>query len=140
MTSPQNGDGLPMSDTSSQLLAEIPYGELVLRLGLGWIACTDAQPWNDCRSTLLYVVYSPSYGGVQLICRFKLSGAACWWHEGMQVGISGVTHWRLAREVDRDFSDIEGPIPNATEVAAEDLDLLRRWWVWFCDYKGLGPA
>lgn len=59
-----------------------------------------------------------------------------WWHEGMEVGISGVTHWRVAlrHEVDSPFP--VGQLPTTT-IAGESLVQLNRWWAWFRAHKGL---
>lgn len=119
------------------MMAEVSPCELVLALGHDWVACADALPWNDCRSWLRYVVYSPSYGGDLFICRFELCSETSWWHERMQLGISGVTHWRLAMDDEQDFGNIDGPLPGVTSVNADALTQLRRWWSWYCDYNGI---
>lgn len=123
----------------SDLLSAVSPCELVLALGSGWVSCVDALPWNDSRSWLRYVVYSPAYCGDLLICRFHLSSGAKWWHEGMQVGISGVTHWRIAGDDEQELRFLEGTLPGDTSVDAQALSELRRWWSWYRDYKGFDP-
>lgn len=119
------------------LMADVPPGSLVKALGTGWVACADALPWNDHYSWLRYAVYSPSYCGDVFICQFMLSGAS-WWHEGLQVGIGGVTHWRLAGEHEQDFMAAEGQLPGqGSEVSPLALAELRRWWKWFAESRGL---
>jgi hypothetical protein len=108
---------------------------LVAGLGPSWKDCAQAQPWQDCHSALRYVVYSPSYVGTLLVCRFDLFSQARWWHEGMQVGISGVTHWRLADEDDQDFAELDC-LPVVTPPEAETLARLLHWWGWYRQYKG----
>ncbi len=117
-----------MNNSSWQhsLLSAVSPGELVLALGPGWVNCADALPWNDNRSLLRYVVYSPHYGGDLFICRFQLSFGGTWWHEGLQVGISGVNHWRLAEDDEQDFSVLEGSLtvePNTHSYSCKKLGL-----------------
>lgn len=109
---------------------------LVAALGPGWKDCAQVQPWEDYDSALRYVVYSPSYMGTLLVCRFDLFSPARWWHEGMQVGISGVTHWRLANDDDEDFAELDGS-PVVTTPDADALAQLLHWWGWYRQYKGL---
>lgn len=108
---------------------------LVADLGPGWKDCAQVQPWQDNCSALRYVVYSPSYLGALLVCRFDLFSPARWWHEGLQVGISGVTHWRLATEADQDFAELDGPLV-VTQPDADALAQLLYWWGWYRQYKG----
>lgn len=108
--------------------------DLVLALGPGWIRCTDALPWSDCRAWLLYVVYSPSYCGDLLICEFRLGSG--WWHEGLNIGISGVTHWRLALDDDEDFSKLRGGTPVTAPLDPVALSELRHWWSWYRAHYG----
>lgn len=118
------------------LVSAVDPCSLVLALGPGWVSCSDALPWADRWSSLRYVVYSPRYCGDLLLCRFQLLGATRWWHEGMEVGISGVTHWRIAQhdEGDSDYPVADLPV---TTVCGEPLEQLKRWWAWFKAYKGL---
>ena len=113
--------------------------ELILPLGHGWVACTDALPWNDYQGELEYIVYSPAYGGDLHRCTFSLSGAR-WYDERQALGISGVTHWRLARRDEPRDSTLDGPPPTATQVDAERLALLHRWWEWYRHATGIEPA
>lgn len=112
---------------------------MVRALGSGWMDAAQVQPWEDTGSRLRYVVYSPAYGGTLLLCRFHLFSPARWWHEAMQLGISGVTHWRLADKADVDFAELEGP-PMVTPPDAEALAQLLHWWRWYGRYKGLLSA
>lgn len=109
---------------------------LVADLGPGWKDCSQVMPWEDCGSSLRYVVYSPSYLGALLVCRFELFSAATWWNEKMQLGISGVTHWRLADDDDEDFAELDGA-PVVTPPDADALARLLHWWGWYRRYKGL---
>ncbi|WP_426103012.1 hypothetical protein [Pseudomonas sp. PSPC3-3] len=111
---------------------------LVADLGPGWKDCAQVQPWQDCGSALRYVVYSPSYMGTLLVCRFDLFSPTRWWHEGMQVGISGVTHWRLADEDDQDFTELDC-MPMVSPPKADALAQLLHWWGWYRRYKGFDP-
>ena len=124
-------------DWKSDLVAATQPCELVLALGHGWGSCEDALPWDDRWSSLLYVVYSPSYCGDLFLCRFQLVGAVRWWHEGMAIGISGVTHWRVALRHETSVGFLKGALPGSTVVDGEALEPLRRWWAWFRDYKGI---
>lgn len=136
-----------MTDTSRPLVGQSyrlpPRGPvmadrvapLVADLGPGWKDCAQVQPWQDNCSALRYVVYSPPYLGALLVCRFDLFSPARWWHEGLQVGISGVTHWRLATEADHDFAELDGPLV-VTQPDAEALAQLLYWWGWYRQYKG----
>ncbi len=126
----------PMDKTPNRHISHIWPCELVLALGPGWVSCEDAIPWNDYRSELRYVVYSPPYGGDLLTCRFDL-GERCWWHEEMGVFINGVTHWRLAVDVDQAFGTLNGPPPDATQVNAEKLAMLKYWWKWYSVQHGI---
>lgn len=109
---------------------------LVRALGAGWMDAAQVQPWEDTDSRLRYVVYSPAYMGSLLVCRFDLFSPARWWHEGMQVGVSGVTLWRLAVSADQDFIELDSA-PVATPPNAEALAQLLHWWGWYRRYKGL---
>ena len=107
---------------------------LVAALGPGWKDCGQVQPWQDCGSALRYVVYSPSYLGALLVCRFDLFSPARWWHEGMQLGISGVTHWRLANDDDQDYAELLSDEDRtrilkalASTVAEQGLGAARSW-------------
>ena len=112
---------------------------MVRALGAGWMDAAQVQPWEDTDSRLRYVVYSPAYLGSLLVCRFDLFSPARWWHEVMQLGISGVTHWRLATEEDQDFFELGDP-PVVTPPDAEALAQLLHWWSWYRRYKGVeGP-
>ena len=129
--------GDQMSKPDLRYMAQINPGELVLALGPVWVACTDALPWNDYRSHLRYVVYSPAYGGDMFICRFHLSGAN-WWHQGMQVGIGGVTHWRVADDNEQDFTATARQTPEASQPVDPDALLtLQRWWNWYAEYRAI---
>ncbi|WP_122558540.1 hypothetical protein [Pseudomonas viridiflava] len=121
-----------------RLMAAVNPCQLVLELGAGWIRSVDALPWNDHRSWLLYVVYSPLYCGDLLICEFKVGGGVTWWHEGLEVGINGVTHWRLALDDDEDFTPLRGHLPAESMAEPEALADMHRWWCWYRAYKGLG--
>lgn len=123
-------------DWRDDLIAATDPALLVLALGSGWVSCKDALPWGDRWSAFRYMVYSPRYCGDLLLCKFQLLGATKWWHEGMGVGISGVTHWRIAQrhEGDSDYPETELP---ATTVSGEHLEQLKRWWMWFRANKGL---
>jgi hypothetical protein len=114
---------------------------MVQALGPNWIASDQVLPWSDTRSWLRYVVYSPPYGGDLLICRFRLGGAATWWHEGFQVGISDVTHWRIAEDHEQDFRASKAQLPGAHTPPpdAHALSELRRWWHWHCEHRGIDP-
>lgn len=108
---------------------------LVSALGPGWKDCFQVLPWQDNGSALRYVVYSPTYMGTLLVCRFDLFSSARWWHEGMRIGISGVTHWRLATDDDQDFTALDGPL-QVTPPNADALAQLHYWWGWYRQYKG----
>lgn len=113
--------------------------DLVLALGPGWVACADALPWSDQYSQLRYAVYSPPYCGDIFICQFEIFGASgSWWHEEQQVGISGVTHWRLAKAGEQDFRARSRQLPGeASAVDQQALGELRRWWKWFVEHQGI---
>ena len=111
--------------------------DLVLALGPGWVACSDALPWGDHWGNLHYVVYSPAYGGDLFSCRFKLFDALCWWSDKLEVGIGGVTHWRLAGEDDQDIGVLSGRLPGASSVDAQALAQLKCWWSRYCAYRGI---
>jgi len=111
---------------------------LVVRLGPGWKACAQVLPWEDINGNLNYEVYAPAYGGALFRCRFQLFSPARWWHEGQQMGISGVTHWRLAGVDDPDFSELNGPLA-VTRANTVAVLRLRYWWARFRKYKGLDP-
>jgi len=106
---------------------------LVRELGPCWMACAQVLPWQDTDARLRYMVYSSTYGGTLLLCQFRLFDAARWWHPGMQVGVSGVTHWRLAQSADEDFAELVGPLPVGRPRTLPWLRL-RRWWVDYCRY------
>lgn len=89
---------------------------MVRTLGAGWMDATQVQPREDTGSCLCYVVYSPAYMGTLQLCSFQLFSTARWWHEGLQVSVSGVIHWRLADGVNEDFVELDGP-PVALQVA-----------------------
>jgi hypothetical protein len=108
----------------------VSTADLIEPLGHRWVACTDAFPWNDYNGRWRYVVYSPSYSGELMVCSFDL-GKPHWWSEALEMGISGVTHWRLARTDERESFMLEGPLPSSTEVDALDLVPLRNWWNWY---------
>ncbi|GLX91899.1 hypothetical protein Pfra02_44670 [Pseudomonas fragi] len=109
---------------------------MVRALGTGWMDANQVQPWEDTDSRLRYVVYSPSYLGALLVCRFNLFSPARWWHEGMQVGVSGVTLWRLADSTDQDFIELDSA-PIAAQPNAAALVQLLHWWSWYRHYKGI---
>lgn len=71
----------------------LPHLEPIAKTAISWVECCDWLPAADRFEQLRYMVYSPSFGGDLLRCQFTDLG---WWHEGMAVNISGVTHWRLA--------------------------------------------
>lgn len=130
---PLNGEFHRLPQSEPVTAARI--APLVAALGPGWMNCAQVLPWQDDRSVLRYMVYSPAYIGSLLVCRFDLYSPARWWHEGMQVGISGVTHWRLATETDQDFSELDAPVV-VTTPNAEALAQLLHWWGWYRKYKG----
>lgn len=111
---------------------------LVVRLGPGWKACTQVLPWEDIDGKLRYEVYSPAYAGGLFICRFQLFSPARWWHTGQQMGISGVTHWRLVGDAEPDYAELSGPLMVSRANAVAVLRL-RLWWAGFRKYKGLDP-
>lgn len=122
-----------------QLMQEIESAQLIRELGHGWVACADALPWNDYTRQLEYIVYSPAYGGDLHVCTFSLSGAH-WYEESLEMGISGVTHWRLARPGEARNGRLDGPPPTATEEDSEALAALHRWWDWYRHHTGLEDA
>lgn len=132
---PRPVTGLPYRLPKREPITADRIAPLVAALGPGWKDCAQVLPWQDDRSALRYVVYSPSYLGTLLVCRFDLFSPARWWHEGMQIGISGVTLWRLGTEADQDFSELDGPLMVAQPEAAA-LEQLLHWWDWYRQYKG----
>lgn len=112
----------------------VSTADLIEPLGHRWVVCADAFPWSDCFGILRYVVYSPSYGGDLMVCSFDLDRPH-WWSEVLEMGVSGVTHWRLARADERESTVPDGPPPAASEVDALDLVPLRNWWNWYRQYK-----
>ncbi len=114
-------------------------GDLVTAIGPGWVSCADAMPWHDRRSRLDYIVYSPSYGGDLLKCRFTGGpGAWQWWQPQLQVGISGVTHWRLAQDGEGVFLAGADQLPPAGPTPDQQaLAELKRWWEWYCQRRGI---
>ncbi|MFJ7286329.1 hypothetical protein [Pseudomonas sp. NPDC099000] len=129
--------GRPYRLPPREPLTPAQHAPLVVALGLGWKDAAEVLPWQD-GGLLRYVVYSPAYGGTLLLCQFQVFSPARWWHDGMQVGISGVTCWRLATEDDQDFSALDGP-PSVTPSDPEALAQLRHWWRWYSAYKGFDP-
>lgn len=126
-----------MTKSAPVLMADVAPGSLVLALGTDWVACTDALPWNDVYEQLRYVVYSPSYCGDMFVCGFDYSGPT-WWSKSLQLGITGVTHWRLAGEHEQDFTATRAQLPAAKIPRnVEALDQLKRWWDWFADSRGI---
>lgn len=71
----------------------LPHLEPIAKAAKSWVECCNWLPEADRFEQLRYMVYSPSFGGDLLCCQFTDLG---WWHEGLAVNISGVTHWRLA--------------------------------------------
>lgn len=131
---PEIPAGQPYQLPPREPLSAARVAPLVAALGKGWKDCAQVLPWQD-DGLLSYVVYSPSYGGTLLVCRFRRFSPARWWHDGMQVGVSGVTHWRLADDEDQDFSDLAG-LPVVVPPGADALEQLRHWWSWYRQYKG----
>lgn len=120
-----------------RLMSSVTPGEVIKPLGSAWVACDDALPWIDCHSYLRYAVYSPAYGNEVFICRFQLWGAS-WWHDDLQVGIGGVTHWRVARASEKDFKATKSKLPGAGATAdPQALARLKRWWQWYVEYHGI---
>ncbi|MFP6365491.1 hypothetical protein VST45_32045 [Pseudomonas aeruginosa] len=72
---------------------QLRHLEPIAKAAKSWVECCAWLPEADRFGQLRYMVYSPSFGGDLLCCQFTDLG---WWHEGMAVNISGVTHWRLA--------------------------------------------
>ncbi|UBM24222.1 hypothetical protein K8374_17860 [Pseudomonas sp. p1(2021b)] len=73
--------------------SQLPHLQSIVKAAQSWVECCDWLPHDDRYGQLRYMVYSPSFGGDLLRCQFTDLG---WWHEGMAVNISGVTHWRVA--------------------------------------------
>lgn len=116
----------------------VSNANLIEPLGHRWVACTDAFPWSDCFGILRYVVYSPSYGGDLMVCSFNLEKPH-WWSEALEMGVSGVTHWRLARTDERESHVLEGAPPAVSEIDTLDLMPLRNWWSRYCQEKRIMP-
>lgn len=76
--------------------SELHHLQHVVEGAVDWVASADWLPVDDTYEQLHYMVYSPSYGGDLFKCRYNDLGM--WWSEAMQLGISGVTHWRIARD------------------------------------------
>lgn len=120
------------------LIHTVPPGHLIQDLGHGWVSCSDALPWNDTRNDYQYVVYSPSYGGELFTCTFNSTGAR-WWCDRAELGISGVTHWRLARADEPESAFLQESPPKATEIHPHDVILLKRWGDWYCKHYDIEP-
>ncbi|MEE5177127.1 helix-turn-helix transcriptional regulator [Pseudomonas alliivorans] len=105
--------------------------ELILEMGPDWFSCADIMPWSDCHSTLKYVVYSPSYGGELMVCKFLLRGPVQWWSEHNQVGISGVTHWRIATPEEMQLQCFISALPTVSSFDSLAHEQLFRWWDWY---------
>lgn len=123
-------------DWEKDLVAAVDPFALVVALGPGWVSTADALPWGDRWSALQYVVYSPSYCGDLLLCRFQLHGATEWWDEHLQVGISGVTHWRIAQDHELQSITPACGLPESI-VSGDALTQLKRWWMWYCAHRGI---
>jgi hypothetical protein len=97
--------------------------------GRTWTDGRICLPWADCRGTRRFAVLSPAYGGDILICSFRHDdGLSCqWWHEGLQVGVSGVTHWRLAEEQEHDYWLDPACWPEPGEIG---ISLKAQRWNW----------
>lgn len=126
------------SDWQDGLMTNVPEGSLVLALGPGWVACSDALPWNDRMGWLKYVVYCADYGGDLFVCSFEQGWDQSWWHEKTKLFISGVTHWHVAGECDEDFARLRGPAPTTSQVDPHALAELQRWSDWFTRSRGIG--
>lgn len=101
--------------------------------GLSWTDSGVCLPWADCYGARRFAVLSPSYGGDVFICRFRHDDVfSCqWWHEGLQAGISGVTHWRLAEAQEHDSWIDPACWPEPGEVG---ISFAAQRWNWlYCD-------
>ena len=126
-----------LRDRAAREMGPWPHpAPLVRALGPGWKACAEVLPWEDTRRAVRYVVYCPAYGGELFVCRFQLFSPARWWCEQMDMGIAGVTHWRLAEDFDHRGVMLDGPPPVAP-LDAEAMATLLHWWGWYGRYKGL---
>lgn len=97
--------------------------------GRGWTDSALCLPWADCRGTRRFAVLSPSYGGEVFICRFWSDGegGGRWWHEPLQVGVSGVTHWRLAGDDEQEYRLAR---PRWPTPGAMGISLSAQRWHW----------
>lgn len=89
-------------------LPQLPHLEPIAREARSWVECCDWLPKADRYGQLRYMVYSPSFGGDLLHCQFTDLG---WWHDGLEVNISGVTHWRLADADETDHFAAASELP-----------------------------
>lgn len=87
------------SNAAEQLKSDVQL------FGQSWNDSALCLPWADWYGTRLFAVHSPSYGGDVWICSFRprQERRCLWWNEPMQIGISGVTHWRLAEYGEQDY-------------------------------------
>lgn len=90
---------------------QLPHLQSIAKAAQSWVECCDWLPNDDRYGQLHYLVYSPSFGGDLLRCQFTDLG---WWHDGMAVNISGVTHWRLAGDEETDHFAAAGELPSHT--------------------------